>query len=375
MSSRSNSRALVSMCALAIAAACARSSVAWAQSLPGATSDPLKYNTVWPAPGPGKLYHLDPTPETVAVGWYDAAGKPVLTMASGDELDVGTLSTCSTRSLLANGVDSTEIEDAVKKIAAARAAGTLKSGPGGHILTGPVYIEGADSGDVLEVRIKQIDLALPYGCNSFSTRSGYLPEDFPPGTSKTKVIRLDKTRMIGKFADGIEIPLHPFYGSIGVAPPASMGKVNSAPPGIYAGNLDNKELVQGTTLYIPIHTKGALFEIGDGHAAQGNGEVDITAIETSLRGRLQLVVRKDMHLTWPRGETPTHYIAMGIDSNLVIATKNAIREAISLLQSVKGMSKEDAYMLVSTACDVNITELVDGTLGVHVMIPKRLFTK
>jgi acetamidase/formamidase len=329
----------------------------------------------WPAPAPGKLHHLEPTPETVAWGWYDAAGKPVLTIASGDELDVGTLSTCNPTTLVRNGLDSSEVEASVKKIYAARTAGTLKSGPGGHILTGPVFVEGADSGDVLEVRIKRIDLAIPYACNGFSTRSGFLPEDFPAGYSRTKIIRLDSARMIGHFADGIDIPLHPFYGSIGVAPPASMGRLNSAPPGIHAGNLDNKELVVGSTLYIPIHAKGALFEIGDGHANQGNGEVDITALETSLHGRLQLVVRKDMHLTWPRAETPTHYIAMGTDSTLVQATKIAVREAIALLQSVKGMTKDDAYMLVSTACDVDITQLVDGTVGVHVMIPKKVFTR
>jgi acetamidase/formamidase len=259
----------------------------------------------------------------------------------------------------------------MQKIYAARRDSLIRSGPGGHILTGPVYVQGADSGDVLEVRIKQIDLVLPYGCNSFGGRGGFLPEDFPQG--RTKVIRLDRQRMIGHFSDGIEIPLRPFFGSMGVAPPKSMGRVNSAPPGIHAGNLDNKELVAGTTLYIPIHTKGALFEIGDGHAAQGNGEVDITAIETSLRGRLQLVVRKDMHLTWPRGETPTHYIAMGIDRDLTQATKIAVREAIALLVSVKGMTREDAYMLVSTACDVSVTQLVDQTVGVHVMIPKSLF--
>jgi acetamidase/formamidase len=160
---------------------------------------------------------------------------------------------------------------------------------------------------------------------------------------------------------------------MGVAPPKAMGRVNSAPPGIHAGNLDNKELVAGTTLFIPIHTKGALFEVGDGHAAQGNGEVDITALETSLRGHLQLIVRKDMHLTWPRGETPTHWIAMGIDKDLTQATKIAVREAIALLQSVKGLSREDAYMLVSTGCDVSVTQLVDQTVGVHVMIPKSLF--
>jgi acetamidase/formamidase len=328
-------------------------------------------NRSWPSPAAGKLHRLDLTPQTVAWGWYDAAGKPVMTIASGDEIDVSTASTCSPTSLIRAGLDSNEVEPAVKRIYAARSE--IKPGPGGHILTGPVYVEGADSGDVLEVRIKEIHLAIPYACNSFGGRSGFIPEDFP--YSRSKIVRLDTLRMIGHFADGIEIPLRPFYGSIGLAPPASMGRVNSAPPGIHAGNLDNKELVAGTTLYIPVHAKGALFEIGDGHAAQGNGEVDITALETSLRGRLQLIVRKDMKLTWPRGETPTHWIAMGIDKDLVQATKIAVREAIVTLQSVAGLSKDDAYMLVSTACDLDITQLVDGTVGVHVMIPKSLFVK
>ena len=129
--------------------------------------------------------------------------------------------------------------------------------------------------------------------------------------------------MLGHFAPGITLPLHPFFGSVGVAPPASMGRLNSAPPSIHAGNLDNKELVAGTTLYIPVWTKGALLELGDGHAGQGNGEVDITAMETSLTSRLQVVVRKDMHLTWPRGETPTHYIAMGTDSSVGQSDENS----------------------------------------------------
>jgi acetamidase/formamidase len=325
----------------------------------------------WPAPSPSRVHKLELTPETVAWGWYDAAGKPVLTINSGDEIDVRTASTCSPASLIRAGLDSNEVEPEVKRIYAQRSA--IKPGPGGHILTGPVYVTDADSGDVLEVRIRKIDLAIPYACNSFSTRSGFIPEDFTAG--KSRIIRLDTMKMIGHFADGIEIPLHPFFGSMGVAPPASMGRVNSAPPGIHAGNLDNKELVAGTILYIPVHTKGALFEVGDGHAGQGNGEVDITAIETSLRGHLQLIVRKDMKLTWPRGETPTHWIAMGIDKDLTQATKIAVREAIATLQTIKGMTREDAYMLVSTACDVDITQLVDGTIGVHVMIPKSLFTK
>jgi acetamidase/formamidase len=319
----------------------------------------------------GKVHKLELTPQTVAWGWYDAAGKPVLTIDSGDEIDVRTASTCSPTSLVRAGLDSAELDPEMQKIYAARRDSLIRSGPGGHILTGPVYVQGADSGDVLEVRIRKIDLVLPYACNSFGGRGGFLPEDFPQG--RTKIVRFDMSRMVGKFADNIEIPLKPFFGSMGVAPPRAMGRVNSAPPGIYAGNLDNKELVAGTTLYIPIHTKGALFEVGDGHAAQGNGEVDITALETSLRGRLQLIVRKDMKLKWPRGETPTHWIAMGIDRDLTQATKIAVREAIALLQSVQGMSREDAYMLVSTACDVAVTQLVDQTVGVHVMIPKSLF--
>jgi acetamidase/formamidase len=324
------------------------------------------------APVYGKIevqHRLLASPKTVAWGYYDAAATPVLRVRSGDFVEVSTLLTSSPARLEAAGVKPADVEPALRAV-----YDSIKThGPGGHILTGPIYVEGADSGDVLEVRIRQIDLAIPYAYNSFGRTSGFIPEDYQ--YSKTKIIPLDKKTMLAHFADGIDIPLHPFFGSIGVAPPASMGKVSSAPPGIYAGNLDNKELVAGTTLFIPVHTKGALLEIGDGHAGQGNGEVDITALETSLVGRFQLVVRKDLKLTWPRGETPAHWIAMGIDKDLVVATKIAVRQAIEFLVTMKGMNKDDAYMLVSTACDVDITQLVDGPVGVHVMIPKRIFAK
>jgi hypothetical protein len=180
--------------------------------------------------------------------------------------------------------------------------------------------------------------------------------------------------MIAHFADGIEIPLHPFFGSIGVAPPDVSGRISSAPPWIHAGNLDNKELVAGTTLFIPIHARGALFLAGDGHAGQGNGEVDITAMETSLIGTFQLIVRKDMHLRWPRAETPTHYITMGLHEDLTEATKGALREMIDFLVTQKHLTREDAYMLASVAVDLDITQLVDGNKGVHAMIPKSIFT-
>ena len=310
---------------------------------------------------------LMPTPSTVAWGYYDAAARPVLHINSGDQIVVGTLITSSPKRLEGAGLPPASVQQSLRDIYAE----VTNKGPGGHILTGPIYVNGADSGDVLEIRIKKIDLAIPYAYNAFGGRGGFLPEDFPH--SKMRIIPLDKRSMLAHFAPGIDIPLHPFFGSIGVAPPASFGRLNSAPPGIHAGNLDNKELVAGTTLFIPVHTAGALLEIGDGHAGQGNGEVDITALETSLTGTFQVIVRKDLHLTWPRGETPTHYIAMATDSSLVVATKTAVRQAIEFLEG-RGLTADDAYMLTSVACDVDITQLVDGTVGVHVMIPKSIFT-
>ena len=315
------------------------------------------------------IHRLMPTPTTVAWGYYDAQATPVLRVNSGDEVVVGTLITSSPARLEQAGVAPTDVEQSLRDIYAT----VTNKGPGGHILTGPVYVTGADSGDVLEIRIRKIDLAIPYAYNAFGPTRGFLPEDF--GYAKMKIVPLDASRGVAHFAPGIDVPLRPFFGSIGVAPPRSAGRVNSAPPGRHAGNLDNKRFVAGTTLYVPVNTPGALLEIGDGHAAQGNGEVDITALETSLLGTFQVVVRKDMHLVWPRGETPTHWIAMGTDTSLVVATKTAVREAINFLVTEKGLARDDAYMLTSVACDVEVTELVDGNVGVHVMIPKRLFVK
>jgi acetamidase/formamidase len=219
------------------------------------------------------------------------------------------------------------------------------------------------------VRVLSIDLPIGYGYNGCS---GFIRENCTPGAG-SRIIRLDRKRMIGQFAPGIEIPLRPFFGSMGVAPPPERGRVSSNPPDIHAGNLDNKELVAGTTLFIPVHVPGALFQIGDGHAAQGDGEVDQTAIETSLRGRVQLTVRKGMRLSWPRAETPTLYISMGTDVDLTKATRIAIQEMIDFLVATKGLDKHSAYQLTSIAGDVAITQLVDGTMGVHVKMPKGIF--
>ena len=348
---------------------------ACAAPAPGRRDAPVTSRAFWAGPPAGRVHVLMPSPSTVVYGGYDPAAAPALRVASGDMVDVGTVSTCGTR-LLQPGADSGAIEPAIRAIQAAVRDSTLRRGPGGHVLTGPVFVEGAEPGDVLEVRIASVELAIPFACNVFGPRSGFLPEDFP-GTSRSRIVPLDARRMVGRFSDslGIEIPLRPFLGSVGVAPPPARGRVHSAPPGTHAGNLDNKELVAGTILYVPVHVPGALLHVGDGHAAQGDGEVDVTGLETALRSRLQLVVRKDVRLAWPRGETPTHWISMGADSNLTTATKIAVREAIALLADVKRMTREDAYMLVSTACDVRITQLVDGTMGAHVMIPKALFAR
>jgi acetamidase/formamidase len=328
----------------------------------------------------GKTHRLEATPSTVVYGYYWSQAKPALHIDSGDILDVDTLLTNTPAGLAKAGVPDKNIQPNLKAIVE-ELTGDRK-GPGGHILTGPVYVEGAEPGDVLEVKILSVQLALDYGYNGCK---GFLPENCDRAASEgipgrdepdkpIRIIELNRGRMTAQFAPGIVLPLHPFFGSMGVAPAPADGRVSSNPPGRHAGNLDNRELVAGSTLYIPIFTQGALFEIGDGHAAQGDGEVDQTAIETSLRGRLQLTVRKDMKLTWPRAETPMDYISMATDPDLMVATKLAVQEMIDFVAAQRGLSKHDAYQLVSLAGNVAVTQLVDKpNYGVHVRIPKSIF--
>ena len=312
------------------------------------------------------VHQLAATPTTVAYGYYWSEAKPALRINSGDIVDVETMLTNTPTGLERLGVKPSDIPQALRDIVA-QDTGSLR-GPGGHILTGPIYVEGTDSGDVLEVRLLSITLPIDYAYNGCR---GFIPELCgPPGARVSTLIHLDRAHMTAEVAPGIVVPLRPFFGSIGVAPAPSLGRVSSNPPSRHAGNLDNKELVAGTTLYIPVFVKGALLEIGDGHAAQGDGEVDQTAIETNLRGRVQVVVRKDMKLEWPRAETPTHWITMGTDTSLVVATRTAIREMVKLLQEKKSLTEVQAYQAASMAADLRITELVDGNVGVHMMIAK-----
>jgi len=310
-----------------------------------------------------RVHELKATPETVAWGYYHAAAKPVLRIASGDIISVETLLTNTPTGLERAGLPASSVQQSLRDIVAR----VTDRGPGGHILTGPVHVDGAAPGDVLEVRILEVRLAIPYGYNGCS---GFLPDNC--AAPRTRIIPLDTVRMTAAFGEGIEIPLRPFFGSMGVAPPPDSGRVSSNPPGIHAGNLDNKELVAGTTLFIPVHAPGALFEVGDGHAAQGDGEVDQTAIETSLRGRLQLIVRKDLHLDWPMAETPTHYITMGMDRDLTQATRICVQQMVNFLMTRRGLARVEAYRLASIAADLRITQLVDGNVGVHMMIAKSI---
>jgi len=303
----------------------------------------------------------------VAWGYYDASAPPVLRIASGDEVEFETLITSSPARLEGAGIAPEQVQQSLRDIHKE----VTNKGPGGHVLSGPVFVEGAEPGDALEVQIEQIRLAIPYAYNGFSPGRGFLPEDFP--YARMRIIPLDTQRMVAKFGPTVEIPLRPFFGSMGVAPPETSGRINSGPPWVHGGNMDNKELVAGTTLFLRVHARGGLFFIGDGHAGQGNGEVDITALETSLIGKLKFIVRKDIKLKYPRAETPSHYISMGFHEDLTEATRMAIREMIEFLVNEKHLSRDDAYMLTSVAGDVDITQLVDGNKGVHVMLPKAIF--
>ena len=315
-----------------------------------------------------RTHRLEATPSTVAYGYYWSEAAPALRVASGDVVDVDTLLTNSPAGLQRAGLQPERIQASLKAIVA-EVTGDRR-GPGGHILTGPIHVEGAEPGDVLEVKVLSIDLPIDYGYNGCS---GFIPANCDRSLP-ARLLTLDRRAMTAEFKPGIVIPLKPFFGSLGVAPAPELGRVSSNPPGRHAGNLDNRELVAGSTLYIPVFVKGALFEIGDGHAAQGDGEVDQTAIETSLRGRVQLTVRKDMKLTWPRAETATDYIAMATDPDLKVATATAIQEMVDFLVAEKGLTKHQAYQLTSLAGHVAITQLVDRpNHGVHVKMSKEIF--
>jgi len=309
-----------------------------------------------------KTHRLDAAPETVHWGYFDANLKPLLTIDSGDEVVISSVSGAPAH--LPKPGSGLTVPDALLAIHA-KVAPKL-GGP--HILTGPVAIRGAKAGQVLEVRIKAVELNCDWGYNMIRPLGGALPDDF---TEQRLIhIPLDNKRMVGRLPWGLELPLKPFYGIMAVAPPVAWGPVSSPPPRRNGGNMDNKELVAGTTLYLPIHTDGALFSCGDGHGAQGDGEVCITAIETGLTGTFELHVRNDMSLEWPMAETPTHVMTMAFDPDLDDCVVIALRDMIKLICARTGLSREDAYTLCSLAADLRVTQVVNGSKGIHVMLEK-----
>ncbi len=312
-----------------------------------------------------QTHELRLSPNNVHWGDFDASVKPVLRVASGDTVRVETMLTAP-EMLRIVGVSDAEIPNSVIAVENSRPFGSV-----GNALTGPIYVEGAEPGDMLEVRILEFEFLHPYGWTQFRPYKGTLPDEFP--YFQGKLIRFNPEEGTAQFSPGITLKLAPFWGTIGVAPPARVGSVPSGVPGFNGGNFDNKELVAGSKLYLRVHVPGALLSMRDGHALQGDGEVSVAGVETSLRGTIQIFVHTGKQIRWPRAETPTHFISMGLHPDLDEAARMATREMIEFLVFEKGMSRDEAYLLCSLAADLHVTQVVDGTKGIHAMLPKSIF--
>jgi len=314
-----------------------------------------------------RSHELKLEPKNVHWGYYDAKVPPVLRIDSGDTIRVETMVARGLERVRLAGVREDEIPQSLKLVE----ENVKTRGPGAHPLTGPIFVERAEPGDSLEIHIQDIEFLHPWGVTGFLPAGGTLPDDFP--YNGLKLVRIDEKAGTAQFGSGVTLRLAPFFGSIGVAPPVLQGRISSTPPGPHGGNLDNKDLVAGSVLYLPVNVTGALLSIGDGHGLQGDGEVSGTALETSLRGTFQIILRKDKRLAWPRAETPTHYITMGLSDDLDQASRLAVREMVDFLVTEKGMTRDDAYLLCSLAADLHVTQTVDVTKGVHAMLAKSIF--
>jgi acetamidase/formamidase len=319
--------------------------------------------------------HVGCGAETVHWGYLWGAADPVAVVRPGETI---TIDTVSHEGLMPDQGDPYGFftragiaPDSVLSQAVEIYARVQHSGLGPHIVSGPIWIEGAEPGDTLAVHVLDVRPLTPYGVNSMRTGKGGLPEEFT--LNRSLVIPLDLERGVAHFSPRIHVPIAPFFGIMATGPARSLGRTSSVPPGPYGGNIDLKDLIAGSTLYLPVHVPGALFMVGDGHAAQGDGEVDLTAIETSMTGRFRFELLRGQTLAWPRAETPTHWIALGLHADLEEAMRMAIRETVGFLVETQSLTREDAYALASIAVDFEVTQVVDGVKGIHAMIPKSIF--
>lgn len=315
-----------------------------------------------------KTYELKASPTTVHRGFFDASLPPVLTIDSGDKVKLETASG-NPRYFENLGVPKEKIPAELYAVY----EGVEGAARGDHTLNGPIAVRGAEPGDTLEVRILSVEVRLPIAGQGFRPGRGLLPEEF--NYQKDRVLWIDLKKQSVEYAPGIQVPVKPFWGVIAVAPPATMGRVPSGPPNFFGGNMDNPDLGQGSRVFLPVQIAGGSLSIGDSHAAQGHGEVCVSAIETSLKGEIQVILHKQQHLKWPRAETPTHYITMGLNPDLDEAARMATSQMLDFLVEYKGLKREDAYLLSSAAMDLSVTQVVDGTKGIHAMIPKSIFKK
>jgi acetamidase/formamidase len=300
------------------------------------------------------------TPKTVHWGFFDATLAPVAIIEPGGTVEIGTVSGAPAD--LPPGAEFTVREN----LRAIHAAVQPELGP--HILTGPVAVRGAVPGDALRIEILDIALADDWGFNLIKPGMGTLPEDFP--YERREHLAIDRT--LGRVGTpwGITLPAQPFFGVMGTAPAASAGRITSVVPGSFGGNIDNKELTPGSVLFLPVAVPGALFSAGDGHAAQGDGEVCLTAVETGLTGTFRIGLIKAAHLEAPVAETGSHFITMAFDEDLDEAARTALRRMIALISEKSGLAAEAAYRLCSLAADLHVTQLVNHKKGIHVLLPR-----
>ena len=331
-----------------------------------------------PAPAPNTPdATLSSTPDTVIWGYFSARVPPALRIKSGATVRIDTL---SHQGLVSPddpvtyfgkaGIKPDEVLQDAKDIYAKVPHG---KGLGVHVLTGPIWIEGAEPGDALEVRVLDLQFRVPYGVNNTGPGSGVLPDLVP--TPSPRVIRTDPARKVALLPGGIELPLSPFLGIMAVAPPRDLIIVSSGPPGKWAGNLDLKVLGIGSTLYIPVFNEGALFFAGDPHGVQSDGEVDGGALEQSLTATLQFILHKGAgaSMAGPRAEDAANYYTLGLDLDLNTAMKNAVRETVELLKEKAGVTAAEAYALASMGVDFRVAEAVDSVQLIYGVVPKRLF--